>query len=415
MNYNTDNFNENEEILYDGMRPRRRVRKKRSFLPMILLTLLVGFLMGAAIMFFMFPVILHFETERTADNPDNSVIIEADEEINNVNGTVEEEVNGQLLEEKLPKTEEDPAEIILEDEENTYLPEEPGNVNFEEEQNAEETVSQDDSENGIIENLKQALLNGEGTLEALRQTFKGQIMVVSSGKFHFFPILDSMAKNNYKQENLVENDDGSLDYILPDGKKAKKGVDVSKYQGDIDWEKVKNAGIEFAFIRAGIRGYGTGALVPDEKFYENAVEASKQHIEIGAYFFSQAVNEEEAVEEARLVIDSLSGNRIPLPVVYDLEYVEGGRINSLSVEERTRNCRAFCDTIRGAGYEAMVYGNMETMLLMLDLEQLRDIEKWFSFYRPGFYYPYDYAIWQYTDRGYVDGINGKVDMNLLLR
>lgn len=264
--------------------------------------------------------------------------------------------------------------------------------------------------------LKAYLENGESTSAALRKALSDEIVVASGGRYYFLPIEEELKKNSYKSENLVIDDNGVLSYQEDGETISKKGIDVSRYQGEIDWERVRADGVEFAFIRAGIRGYGTGKLVPEEGFAENLVEAVDAGVDVGVYFFSQAVTEEEAVEEADLVIDSLSGNGIPYPVVYDLEKVKSadGRMNKMTKEEMTKVCIAFCERIREAGYTPMIYGNLETFCLMLDMKQLEEYPKWFAFYQSEFYFPYDYQIWQYSDKGRVDGIEGDVDMNILI-
>jgi len=279
-------------------------------------------------------------------------------------------------------------------------------------------VSDDESEKSaraLIEGLKQALINGEGTMNALRGVFVDQIMVASGGNFYFFPISDKLAHHDYDEQRLRVNDDGTLDYVLDDDKKAKKGIDVSRYQGDIDWEKVAASGIDFAFLRAGFRGYGSGELQADETFLTNAMAASQQGIEIGVYFFTQAINEDEAREEARMVIDALGGNQVAYPVVLDVEKVKGGRMNALDQEQLTDVCLAFCDEVSTAGYEPMIYGNLETFMMMLDLERLEGIRKWLAYYNNDIYFPYEFDIWQYSSSGKVDGIEGKVDMNIQMK
>lgn len=260
--------------------------------------------------------------------------------------------------------------------------------------------------------LKEFLMGGNTMIEALRKVYEDEIVLYTGGRFFFFPIDDSLEKNNYDSDRLTVNEDGTLDYELEDGTMARKGVDVSKYQGEIDWQKVHDSGIDFAIIRAGIRGYGSGKLVAEENFVDNAMAASSTGMEIGVYFFSQAVDEEEAVEEADLVIEALDGNEISFPIVYDLERVEGGRLDGLTPEQMTNNCLAFCDRVREAGYTPMVYGNLITFMMMLDQQRLADIDKWFAYYKNDFYYPYKYRIWQYSESGRVDGIEGDVDLNL---
>lgn len=133
-----------------------------------------------------------------------------------------------------------------------------------------------------------------------------------------------------------------------------RGIDVSKFQGSIDWNAVKADGITFAIIRCGYRGYGSGALVEDSTYRRNIQGAINAGLRVGVYFYSQAINEAEAVEEASMVLSLVSGYSLPLGVYYDTESVGGGRANALSAAERTACAVAFCETIRSAGYSAGV-------------------------------------------------------------
>lgn len=276
--------------------------------------------------------------------------------------------------------------------------------------NSQGTISADDE--NALKILQQSLESGEGTLAALRKAFRNQIMVVSEGEFYFKPIDPGLTKNDYDDANLFYDDNGRLRYKFEDGSISKIGIDVSKYQGEIDWEKVKNDDIDFAIIRGGIRGYGTGKVVPEEDFVRNALAASGQGMEIGVYFFSQAVTQQEAIEEADCVIEALSGNEISYPIVYDLERVSGGRMAGMDSEQITDCALAFCNRVKEAGYTPMIYGNLETFILMLNMNRLEDIDKWFSYYNNDIYFPYKHRLWQYTELGVVDGIEGYVDMNV---
>ena len=138
-------------------------------------------------------------------------------------------------------------------------------------------------------------------------------------------------------------------------------------------------------------------------------------MDVGVYFFTQAVSDAEALEEAQFVIENLAPYAVNFPVVLDVEAVGGkeGRTNNLTVAERTQYAVTFCEAIKEAGYTPMIYGNLKTFMLMLDMERLEDYEKWFAGYDPTkIYFPYDFSIWQYTDTGRVDGINGDVDLNI---
>ena len=211
----------------------------------------------------------------------------------------------------------------------------------------------------------------------------------------------------------------------------KTGIDVSSYQGTIDWTKVKKEGIEFAMIRAGFRGWGTsddgvnGKLVQDTKFDENAKNAIKNGIPIGAYFFSQAINEQEAIEEAKFVVSIIKDYKITYPVVIDVEYSGApnntGRADKVSKEMRTKICRAFADYIKKAGYTPMIYADKNFATNNLDMSKLSGYSFWLAHYtgatqdnpldKPS-NYSGKFKMWQYTSSGKVNGVNGNTDMNI---
>lgn len=209
------------------------------------------------------------------------------------------------------------------------------------------------------------------------------------------------------------------------------GIDVSSFQKTIDWHQVKNAGIEFTMIRMGYRGYGVssdginGKLVKDTTFEYNISEAIKQNIPVGVYFFSQAINEKEAIDEANFVIQNIKKYKITYPVAFDTEYSSSptrtGRADALTKEERTRVARAFCDTIKNAGYKPMIYTGKDFALNNLEMDKLSNYDLWLAHYtgatqdnpleKPS-NYTGNYTMWQYTSNGFVAGINGRVDMNI---
>ena len=192
------------------------------------------------------------------------------------------------------------------------------------------------------------------------------------------------------------------------------GIDVSSWQEDIDWNAVAASGVQFAFIRVGYRGYGTGKLVEDEYFEDNIKGAATAGIKVGVYFYSQAINEEEVREEADFVLEKIAPYQIDCPVVFDVERVSDsdGRMNALTVEERTLLTEIFCQVIENAGYRPMIYHNTEMGVMMLEIGNLENYDKWFAAYSDVFYYPYDHKIWQYSQKGSVQGIQGDVDLNI---
>lgn len=193
-----------------------------------------------------------------------------------------------------------------------------------------------------------------------------------------------------------------------------KGVDVSKYQGNIDWNKVKASGIEFAIIRVGYRGYGTGVLVEDSTFRQNIKGATAAGLKVGLYFYSQAINETEAVEEASMVISLCQGYNISYPIYFDTEKVAGdtGRADNISRAQRTANAVAFCETIRNSGYKAGVYSYASWFYNQLNMASLSPYSIWIAQYRDQLSFDYNYDIWQYSSTGTVPGIPKPTDMNV---
>jgi len=262
--------------------------------------------------------------------------------------------------------------------------------------------------------MKELILKDNSPVSMLRYFYPDELVAAFDSKYYFLPISETLKKNTYEDANFVVNENGNLEYDKDGVKISHTGIDVSKYQGDIDWTKVKAAGIEYAFIRLGIRGYESGKLVLDDNYEANIKGATGAGIGAGVYFFSQAITTDEAIEEANYVIDNIKSYNITYPVVFDIENINDAtsRTNALTKEEWTAITIAFCERIKEAGYTPMIYGNLRSFLMMLDMEQLEGYEKWFAFYGLPVYYPYEYSILQYTEEGVVDGITEPVDMNI---
>lgn len=266
----------------------------------------------------------------------------------------------------------------------------------------------------VLLELEEGINSSAGLVGVLRDLYDDKLVVASSGKYHFIPINPNLKQHSYVTEDLAFLSDGSLEYIRDGQVISYKGIDVSKHQGEIDWAKVAADGIEFAFIRVGNRGYGTGAIVEDAQFEANIKGAISNGIQVGVYFFSQAINEEEAREEAAFVLEKIAPYKVQCPVVIDVEKVSDSeaRMNQISLEQRTANTLVFLETVEAAGYEVMLYHNMEMGTLMLDMEKFEDYSKWLAYYNKEIYYPYAFDVWQYSDKGKVDGIAGDVDLNI---
>lgn len=270
----------------------------------------------------------------------------------------------------------------------------------------------------VLQSIKESLENGNTIISVLKSFYPDYIVVAANAKYNFVPIDESLSKNDFNIDNLVvDSENGRYSYVKDGNTVSKFGIDVSSHQGDIDWEAVKADGVEFAFVRAVYRGYGTGKLVVDEKCIENIEGAQAAGIDVGVYVFSQAINQAEVLEEAGTVLDMLDGYELQLPIVFDVEKVSDSeaRTHALSVEERTNLTIAFLNAVESAGFEPMVYHNTEMGAMLLDLTKLTEYPKWFAGYNKEFYWPYEYNIWQYSESGRVSGIKGNVDLDLWLQ
>ena len=225
--------------------------------------------------------------------------------------------------------------------------------------------------------------------------------------------IDAAEEDTRVSEAVKDSDKTEVTQMQKPSSGTKVGIDVSKWNSEIDWEKVKAAGVEFAIVRAGYRGSKTGSLVEDPLFKTNMKGAAANGIPVGVYFFTQAVNEVEAVEEASAVIQLVREYELELPIFIDTEGAGGnGRADGLDVETRTLVCEAFCRTIENAGYEAGVYASHWWYLNMVQVERLERYFIWLAEYKNETKYPRKYGMWQYTSKGQIDGIEGNVDMNI---
>lgn len=194
------------------------------------------------------------------------------------------------------------------------------------------------------------------------------------------------------------------------------GIDVSSYQQTIDWQQVKNAGVDFAMIRVGYRGYVSGKLDLDDCFLNNMEGAANAGIPVGVYFFSQALTEQEAIEEAEYVLNWIKGYDIQYPVVFDWEEVPAeARTDNMNMLMLTSCALAFCKTIEEAGYTPAVYFNQAYGYQQFNLPSLKDYVFWLAAYEETPTFHYDFRMWQYTNQGAVAGISGAVDLNIYFK
>ncbi|MCD7835837.1 MAG: glycoside hydrolase family 25 protein [Lachnospiraceae bacterium] len=242
---------------------------------------------------------------------------------------------------------------------------------------------------------------------------KHTLVQYADGEEEWVLISPYLPKHGYDFTKLVCQSDIMKYYV--DGKQMSyAGVDISKYDDYVDFVKLKKAGISFVMIRVGARGYGSGQLVLDEYFADNIKRASDAGLQIGVYFYSQAVTEDEAIEEANMVLENIRDYKVEYPVAYDMEFVanDDARIDTLSRAEKTSIAKAFLETIENAGYNPIIYGNKEWLIKEIDMSKLTAYDVWLSQIADVPDYPYKFTMWQYKDDAAVDGIAGYASLNI---
>lgn len=242
---------------------------------------------------------------------------------------------------------------------------------------------------------------------------KHTLVKYADGREEWILISPYLPKHEYDFTKLVCQS-GQMKYYENGKQTSFVGVDVSKLQDYIDFAKVKKAGIDFVMIRGGARGYGTGQLIVDEYFLDNLKRATDAGLDVGVYFYSQAITKEEAVEEATLILENVGEYEIAYPIAFDMELItnDTARTDSLSKSEKTNIAKAFLKAVEEAGYKSILYGNKEWLIREIDMSKLTAYDVWLSQQEDIPDYPYRFTMWQYDTRGTVDGIAGPVNMNI---
>lgn len=203
-------------------------------------------------------------------------------------------------------------------------------------------------------------------------------------------------------------------YVTCTALPTRRGVDVSQYQEQVDWQQVYDAGFDFAFVRIGYRGNSTGDLYEDELARKHLAGAEAAGLDVGVYFYSQAISPEEAAQEAEWCLSFLENTELQLPVVYDWEWVSSSaRTANMDRQTLTACAKAFCSAIEAGGYQSMIYFNTHLGRDLLDLNELQEYPFWFAQYKEALDYPHRVDFWQYTETGTVPGIEGRVDIDLM--
>ena len=265
----------------------------------------------------------------------------------------------------------------------------------------------------ILAALVAALVIGLLSKKEPEDPHKGQVYIYDGFDWIWMTPLEGVPANELTEESFSSND-GRIEYTGTDYD-VLRGVDVSEHQLDIDWKQVAASGVDYAYIRVGWRGYTEGGLFEDAYFERNIQGALDAGLHVGVYMFSQAVTVQEAIEEADFVLERIGKYNVTLPVVIDWEKIEAAeaRSHGLTMELRTDCARAFCETVKSAGYVPCVYFNRNLGYYGYDLTRLTDYEFWFSLPEsgfPNFYYACD--MWQYSFTETVPGIAEPTDMNL---
>lgn len=236
-------------------------------------------------------------------------------------------------------------------------------------------------------------------------------------------MLKNFSGHSFKTSSKSTNPYTGITYTHSDafdGMNIYHGIDVSRYQSTVDWNKVKAAGIDFVFVRVGYRGYGAaGTLAADICFEKHVEGALAAGLKVGLYYYTEAINTSEAKQEAQYCIEKAKNYDITLPIVYDYETTVVGGVKTgrkynanLSKSAATKNCISFCDTIKAAGYTPMIYANKSDLSTLIDGSSLANSYKiWLANYTSKTTYSGKYEFWQYSSSGNVDGISGNIDCN----
>ncbi|MCR5279255.1 MAG: hypothetical protein K6E19_07410 [Lachnospiraceae bacterium] len=278
-----------------------------------------------------------------------------------------------------------------------------------------ESDNKDGAEN--TESTASVSTSGEVSEEATDESTDGKHTLVryDDGTEEWVAISQYYPKHEYDFTNLV-NQSGKMKYFEGDKCVSTYGVEITKDQGYVDFNKVKKSGAGFVMLRVGARGYQTGQITLDDYFADNLKRASDAGLDIGVYFLSQAVTEEEAIEEANTVIEALGEYKLRFPIAYVMQYAKGdtARVEGVSKKDKTTIARAFLNTVKEKGFIPMIYGTKAWLIKNVDLTLLvKEYDTWLS--QPEYDmpdYPYRFTMWRYTTEGSVDGIVGSVNMDI---
>ncbi len=279
--------------------------------------------------------------------------------------------------------------------------------------------------NTILQQIQSSLESGDSTTGMLRKLFSNDIVVLSGGRYYFYPVISSVLKNNFSDADFALDDSGRLQYKGTSSRiQTRQGIDVSEKEGYIDWDKAAQDQISFAYICAG-GGDMDGTAIRDSYFEHNLTGAGEAELKTGVYYTLSHATPQQCREQAGELVSWLEemeeeGVKTSLPVavwVMPVSTADDGteETEGQSKAEWTENTIAFCETLKDAGYTPVIYGNLVSFTMLLDMTQLEKYEKWITSNDSSLYFPYQFTCWQYTASGEVQGISTDVHRDLLIK
>ncbi len=294
----------------------------------------------------------------------------------------------------------------------------------EDEVSARESQARDDGATAekrkILMQIQSSMESGGSTASMLRSLFSEDIVVVNGGKYYFYPILNAVKRNSFQQDDFSLTDDGRLQYIGSDKVTLQSGVNVSEENGDIDWQLVSEDDVSFAMICAGGResdDSGKSRVFKDQNLEDNINGASEAGLHVGVYYILDLSEKDEVQEEAEELVQRLDAyqSKISYPIALWVNAPsEEDRHAHQSKADWTDYVISFCDVLEDAGYEPMIYGNLASFVMMLNIENLEKYDKWISNTGASLYFPYRFSMWQYSSAGTVHGISTEVGLDVSL-
>lgn len=272
----------------------------------------------------------------------------------------------------------------------------------------------------ILMQIQSSMESGGSTASMLRSLFSEDIVVVNGGKYYFYPILNAVKRNSFQQDDFSLTDDGRLQYTGSGQVTLQSGINVSEENGDIDWQLVSEDDVSFAMICAGGRkndDSGESNVFEDKNLADNVNGAAEAGLHVGIYYILDLSKKDEVQKEAEDLVQRLDAyqNKISYPVALWVNAPsEEDRQAHQSKTDWTDYVNSFCEVLEDAGYEPMIYGNLASFVMMLNIENLENYDKWIANTGASLYFPYRFSMWQYSSAGTVHGISTEVGLDVSL-